>query len=47
MAAAQFGNRPFAQRPELVFHPQCFQSSGHFAGTDRERAAAFLSVAND
>ncbi|MDE0706125.1 MAG: LD-carboxypeptidase [Rhodospirillaceae bacterium] len=47
IAAAQFGNRPFAQRPELVFHPQCFLSSGHFAGTDRERAAAFLEVAND
>jgi len=31
----------------LGFHPQCFRSSGHFAGTDEERAAAFLDVAND
>jgi muramoyltetrapeptide carboxypeptidase len=32
---------------ELHFHPQCFRSAGHFAGTDAERAAAFLEVAND
>ncbi len=32
---------------DLHFHPQCFLSSGHFAGTDAERAAAFLDVAND
>ena len=32
---------------ELVFHPQCFRSAGHFAGTDAERAAAFAEVAND
>lgn len=32
---------------EVVFHPQCFLSSGHFAGTDAERAAAFVEVAND
>jgi muramoyltetrapeptide carboxypeptidase len=32
---------------ELVFHPQCFLSSGHFAGNDAARAAAFLEVAND
>lgn len=32
---------------ELHFHPQCFFSSGHFAGTDAERASAFLDVAND
>jgi muramoyltetrapeptide carboxypeptidase len=34
-------------RVELVFHPQCFLSAGHFAGTDAERAAAFLDIAND
>lgn len=34
-------------RVDLVFHPQCFQSAGHFAGTDLTRAAAFLDVAND
>ncbi len=33
--------------PELVFHPQCFLSSGHFAGDDEARAEAFLDVAND
>jgi muramoyltetrapeptide carboxypeptidase len=32
---------------ELVFHPQCFVSHKHFAGTDDERTAAFLEVAND
>jgi muramoyltetrapeptide carboxypeptidase len=32
---------------EVVFHPQCFLSDGHFAGPDRDRAAAFLEVAND
>ena len=32
---------------ELKFHPQCFRSSGHFAGTDEERADAFLEAAND
>lgn len=31
----------------LHFHPQCFLESGHFAGTDAERSAAFLEVAND
>lgn len=34
-------------RAELTFHPQCFIASGHFAGTDDERTAAFLDVAND
>lgn len=34
-------------RAELVFHPQCFLSHGHFAGTDAERLAAFVEVAND
>jgi muramoyltetrapeptide carboxypeptidase len=33
--------------PEVWFHPQCFLSSGHFAGDDRTRADAFLAVAND
>jgi len=34
-------------RAELTFHPQCFESSGHFAGTDDARAAAVLDIAND
>jgi muramoyltetrapeptide carboxypeptidase len=33
--------------PEIVFHPQCFTSHGHFAGDDQSRAHAFLDVAND
>jgi muramoyltetrapeptide carboxypeptidase len=33
--------------PEIVFHPQCFASRGHFAGEDEIRAQAFLDVAND
>ena len=32
---------------ELVVHPQCFLSDGHFAGSDADRAAAFLEFAND
>ena len=37
----------YSGRVELVFHPQCFLSSGHFAGADDERARAFLDIAND
>jgi muramoyltetrapeptide carboxypeptidase len=33
--------------PEIVFHPQCFASHGHFAGDDETRASAFLEIAND
>jgi muramoyltetrapeptide carboxypeptidase len=33
--------------PQLFFHPQCFLSSGHFAGDDAARTRAFLDVAND
>jgi muramoyltetrapeptide carboxypeptidase len=33
--------------PEIVFHPQCFASHGHFAGDDATRADAFLDIAND
>src|SRR6516164_7072635 len=33
--------------PEIVFHPQCFASYGHFAGDDETRARAFLDIAND
>lgn len=32
---------------ELVIHPQCFLSDGHFAGPDAARADAFVDVAND
>ncbi|MBV9572038.1 MAG: LD-carboxypeptidase [Alphaproteobacteria bacterium] len=37
----------YAEQVELYFHPQCFLSSGHFAGEDRTRADAFVEVAND
>jgi muramoyltetrapeptide carboxypeptidase len=35
------------EAPELVFHPQCFLSEGHFAGPDRARVDAFIDYAND
>ncbi|MGN6514293.1 MAG: LD-carboxypeptidase [Rhizomicrobium sp.] len=43
VAAKLFG----AEAPEIVFHPQCFLSWGHFAGEDEARAQAFLDIAND
>ncbi len=33
--------------PDIIFHPQCFASHGHFAGTDAARAGAFVDIAND
>ena len=33
--------------PEVVVHPQCFLSAGHFAGDDAARTAAFVEYAND
>jgi muramoyltetrapeptide carboxypeptidase len=33
--------------PEIVFHPQCFFSHNHFAGSDEVRADAFVQMAND
>jgi len=32
---------------ELVFHPQCFLTHNHFAGSDRARLEALVEVAND
>lgn len=32
---------------ELRFHDQCFAQSGHFAGDDATRRAAFVDLAND
>jgi len=58
LAPASIGN-PAAEAPvgafaaiaypdvDLVFHPQCYERSGHFAGDDARRAAAFLEYAND
>ena len=37
----------FAGRAELRFHPQCFLSADHFAGSDAARAEALLDFAND
>ncbi|PQA88580.1 LD-carboxypeptidase [Hyphococcus luteus] len=42
IAAARFGDSV-----KLHFHDQCFSAAGHFAGSDAERSAAFLEVAND
>jgi muramoyltetrapeptide carboxypeptidase len=42
IVAAEFGHRLTVE-----FHPQCFLSSGHFAGDDSARSAAFLEAAND
>jgi muramoyltetrapeptide carboxypeptidase len=32
---------------ELVFHKQCFFEKGHFAGSDAQRLAALVAMAND
>ncbi|HEU5482261.1 MAG TPA: LD-carboxypeptidase [Sphingomicrobium sp.] len=32
---------------EVVFHPQCFVSDGHFAGTDEQRLLALREVMSD
>ncbi len=32
---------------EIIIHPQCFRSDGHFAGTDEERLAALREVMAD
>ncbi len=43
IAAALYPSRT----PDIHFHPQCFLSSGHFAGDDTTRSRAFLEIAND
>lgn len=45
--AALMADRYGADAPEIVFHPQCFLSEGHFAGPDAARADALVEVAND
>lgn len=37
----------YPARLDLHIHPQCHLASGHFAGDDRARAAAFVEIAND
>jgi muramoyltetrapeptide carboxypeptidase len=39
--------KTYGGRVELVFHPQCFLSSGHFAGDDQARIGALVEVGND
>ena len=36
-----------APEVDLVVHPQCWETAGHFAGDDARRASAFLEFAND
>jgi muramoyltetrapeptide carboxypeptidase len=45
MAAAQ--NAFGANAPDISFHPQCFLSEGHFAGSDELRCGALVDAAND
>jgi len=43
-----FATDSFLDRaPEIVVHPQCFLSAGHFAGDDEARLKAFVEYAND
>ncbi len=43
-----FATDSFLDRaPEIIFHPQCFASAGHFAGDDDTRLKAFVEYAND
>jgi muramoyltetrapeptide carboxypeptidase len=39
--------RDYGGRAEIVVHPQCHLTCGHFAGYDEARAEAFLDIAND
>ncbi len=43
LAADRFG----PDAPDIIFHPQCFLSDGHFAGPDGARADALVDYAND
>lgn len=42
-----FAGARYGDRVEIVFDPQCLLRHGHFAGTDAERADAFVRMAND
>lgn len=43
LARAHYGDAA----PAIMFHPQCFESAGHFAGPDHMREDALVEVAND
>lgn len=45
--ASDLAKAAYGGRVDLVFHPQCFHQAGHFAGSDAERIAALVEVAND
>jgi muramoyltetrapeptide carboxypeptidase len=45
--AAALAAELYPGRVELVVHPNSFLRSGHFAGTDDQRAQAVLDIAND
>jgi muramoyltetrapeptide carboxypeptidase len=45
--ATALARSTYADRVTIDFHPQCFLSSGHFAGDDDTRAQAFIEIAND
>ena len=44
---AAFARERYGKSVEIVFHSQCFQIAGHFAGTDAMREDALVEVAND
>lgn len=44
---SEIATRLYGDRVTLFFHPQCYLSSGHFAGDDTARAQALLEIAND
>jgi muramoyltetrapeptide carboxypeptidase len=48
-AAARVRAIAAAEHPglDIVFHPQCFLTHNHFAGSDVARAEAFVETAND
>ncbi|HXZ68634.1 MAG TPA: LD-carboxypeptidase [Alphaproteobacteria bacterium] len=46
-AVLEIARTDYPDKFEIVFHPQCFLSSGHFAGDDGARLRAFVEVAND
>lgn len=45
--ATRIAGAVYGDRARLFFHPQCFLTDGHFAGSDKARSDAFLEVAND
>ncbi len=45
--AKAVARKTYGDKVELKFHPQCFLSSGHFAGDDRQRTQALVEIGND